>query len=376
MLKVLDLFSGIAGFHLALRPFEQFETVAFCDIDQRARDVLESRMASAVGGVRLPTVPIHDDVREVTYAPGEIDMIVGGFPCVGFSALGKRKGTEHEGSGLVSEILRLVADAKPSLVFMENVGNITSFDEFAPLMKKFDQLGYIVRWTTLKAADVGAQHCRRRWWCLCIKRGTKIITITSANRISQSLFDWTTGEPPRLVDLDEDRGLRHNCPRSFLLGNSLVPSCAMVAFVCLWVGRGQATKQIKKTSWDLNVTLNGCFTIDPNLGKARNVNIVLDPAMYTVQRPPSPLTSTKILTEPVTIPLWATPRAGPVGQCNYLTERSKRDLPTQVRFATCTVGPRLLFPSGQWIDWLMGYPPGWTCTDEPDSDTSDTIATD
>ena len=40
-LKVLDLFSGIGGFSLGLERTGGFETVAFCEIDSEAREVLK-----------------------------------------------------------------------------------------------------------------------------------------------------------------------------------------------------------------------------------------------------------------------------------------------------------------------------------------------
>ena len=54
--KVLDLFSGIGGFSLGLERTGGFETVAFCEIEERPKKVLKSHW---------PDVPIFDDVREL-----------------------------------------------------------------------------------------------------------------------------------------------------------------------------------------------------------------------------------------------------------------------------------------------------------------------
>lgn len=52
-MKVLDLFSGIGGFSLGLERAEMV-TVAFCEFDKHAKEVLKKHW---------PDVPIHDDVR-------------------------------------------------------------------------------------------------------------------------------------------------------------------------------------------------------------------------------------------------------------------------------------------------------------------------
>jgi hypothetical protein len=77
-LKVLDLFSGIGGFSLGLERTNGFETVAFCEINQFARNVL---------ALRWPNVKIYDDVRTlngqrlIEDGIGFPDIIAGGSPC-------------------------------------------------------------------------------------------------------------------------------------------------------------------------------------------------------------------------------------------------------------------------------------------------------
>ena len=85
-MRVLDLFSGIGGFSLALERCGM-KTVAFCEFDKKAQLVLKKHW---------PDVPIYNDVRELTFEQlqkdgiirkgksGEptqaIDLVCGGFP--------------------------------------------------------------------------------------------------------------------------------------------------------------------------------------------------------------------------------------------------------------------------------------------------------
>jgi hypothetical protein len=58
---------------------------------------------------------------------------------------------------------------------------------------------------------------------------------------------------------------------------------------------------------------------------------------------------------------WATPRAGLVTASQVMTERTSHDLPTQIRYEKDTRDDqRHCATNPEWIEWLMGYPAGWT----------------
>ena len=71
-MRHLDLFSGIGGFALAAR-WAGIETVAFCEIEEFPRKVLQKN---------FPGVPIHRDIHDLDGSEYEgIDIITGGYPC-------------------------------------------------------------------------------------------------------------------------------------------------------------------------------------------------------------------------------------------------------------------------------------------------------
>ncbi len=156
-LRGLDLFSGIGGITCALAPW--VEPVAYCEIDRYATGVLLSRMADG----QLPVAPIWDDVR--TLEPLDVDIIYGGFPCQDISVAGLGAGLAGERSGLVFEVLRLVAECRPAFVFLENVPAIRTRGG-ERVVKELAALGYDCRWDVLSAYDMGAPHKRERWFLL------------------------------------------------------------------------------------------------------------------------------------------------------------------------------------------------------------------
>lgn len=158
-LKVLDLFAGIGGFSLGLERTGHFETVAFCEIDPKARKVLHKHW---------PNVPIFEDVKELT---GEqlrtngitVDVITGGFPCQDISTAGKGAGLAGERSGLWFEYYRIIKETSPSWVIIENVSALRSrgLDE---VLRSLSEIGYDAEWHCIPASAVGAPHQRDRIW--------------------------------------------------------------------------------------------------------------------------------------------------------------------------------------------------------------------
>ena len=172
-LKVLDLFSGIGGFSLGLERTGGFETVAFCEIDEHARKVLNKNWpgtplfrdveklrvrGSLLGDIRL-------EAGHLTYAidANDIQVICGGFPCQDISVAGKKEGLKGERSGLWREFKRLIKEIKPRYAIIENVANLRS-NGLQQVLKDLWQIGYASEWHIISARSVGAPHLRERIW--------------------------------------------------------------------------------------------------------------------------------------------------------------------------------------------------------------------
>jgi DNA (cytosine-5)-methyltransferase 1 len=163
--KVLDLFSGIGGFSLGLER-AGFETVAFCEPNPFCQAILKKHW---------PTVPVYEDVRELSaerLANDGIafDAICGGFPCQDISVAGKGAGLAGARSGLWWEFHRLIAETKPKWVIAENVSALRSrgLDE---VLGSLAALGYDAEWHCIPASAVGAPHRRDRIWIVAYPNG-------------------------------------------------------------------------------------------------------------------------------------------------------------------------------------------------------------
>ena len=159
MYKVLDLFAGIGGFSLGLERTGGFETVAFCELDEKAQLVLKKHW---------PGVPVYGDVKELTVERLKADgvvptVIAGGFPCQDISSAGRGKGIIGERSGLWSEMFRLIRDVRPAWAIIENVSVLRSRG-LALVLQNLSEIGYCAEWHCIPASAVGAPHRRDRIW--------------------------------------------------------------------------------------------------------------------------------------------------------------------------------------------------------------------
>ena len=83
-----------------------------------------------------------------------INVLTGGFPCQAFSVAGYRKGFKDPRGNVFWEIIRLLDQKKPEVVFLENVKNLTSHDRgktFRIILESLNEIGYFVKFAVLNA---------------------------------------------------------------------------------------------------------------------------------------------------------------------------------------------------------------------------------
>lgn len=144
-INLLDLFSGIGGFHLGLER-AGFEINSYnSEIDKYAIQVYKhnfknSKYVGSVTDVRGSELP-------------RINGITFGSPCQDFSLAGKRRGMSGERSSLILEAIRLIKECQPDFFIWENVkGTFSSNNrqDFAAILQAFTNIGgYRLEWQLL-----------------------------------------------------------------------------------------------------------------------------------------------------------------------------------------------------------------------------------
>lgn len=95
----------------------------------------------------------------------DADVVVGGFPCQGFSLANKHRSTDDERNKLYLHFKRIVEDKKPKYFLAENVRGILSLDggnAIKQIVSDFEQAGYRVKYKLFNTADYGVPQSRFR----------------------------------------------------------------------------------------------------------------------------------------------------------------------------------------------------------------------
>jgi DNA (cytosine-5)-methyltransferase 1 len=197
IIKVVELFSGVGGFRIGLEgwkgksassgfkkslksPYKviwsnQWEPSTK---SQHASDVYEKVFGKAghsnedISKVKTSDIPDHD-------------LLVGGFPCQDYSVartLNQSAGLEGKKGVLWWQIHRILTEKKkkPTYLLLENVDRLLKSPvkqrgrDFAIMLASLSDLGYIVEWRVINAADYGMPQRRKRVFFLAYHKDTAI----------------------------------------------------------------------------------------------------------------------------------------------------------------------------------------------------------
>jgi len=109
---------------------------------------------------------VYGDIREIsTKDIPNCDMVIGGFPCQGFSVANINRTEQDERNKLYLEFLRIIREKQPLYFVAENVKGILSLGKgkVAEMIRNdFKSAGYNVEYKLLNAADFGVPQLRER----------------------------------------------------------------------------------------------------------------------------------------------------------------------------------------------------------------------
>ena len=165
-LTVLSLFDGISCGRLALDRLGIKVKYYASEIDEYALKVSKQHYPDTIhlGDVRNVRYVRHTKqlvCDSGVYDVGDIDLLIGGSPCQGFSKCGKRNDFEHEESRLIYEFERIRNECRPRYLLLENVymkaesrALISELMSATPNVKLYD----------LNSDKWVCQHRRRLYW--------------------------------------------------------------------------------------------------------------------------------------------------------------------------------------------------------------------
>ena len=223
----LALCAGVGGLELGLRDAlgVEYQTVGWVECDDYAIEVLKARIWEG----ELDSAPIWDDLRTFDGHAwrGAVDLVSAGFPCQPYSTASRGRRIAVD---LWPEVLRVVRECLPSLVFLENVSERAIRIAAADLRS----IGFSSRITRLGSAELGAAHQRPRWWLLAhsdhaeepaFELDAEVAGISAAARAHWQKL------PSGILGMDD--GTPNRVDRLRCVGNGASPSVAAAAFCVL-----------------------------------------------------------------------------------------------------------------------------------------------
>ena len=172
--RVIELFAGVGGFRVGLeRAGASFFKTIWANQWEPATKIQHAAMVYEKNFG--PGSIINEDTNQVkTEDIPDHDMLVGGFPCQDYSVattLNNSKGIEGKKGVLwwsIYRILKEKGDNRPTIVFLENVDRLLLSPakqrgrDFAIILECLNELGYMVEWRVINAADYAMPQKRRR----------------------------------------------------------------------------------------------------------------------------------------------------------------------------------------------------------------------
>jgi DNA (cytosine-5)-methyltransferase 1 len=179
----IDLFAAPGGMSLGFE-MAAFKSIAAVDVDEKGIMTYSQNFPEAetiVADVRKLTS--DELMRRVGISRGEVDVIIGGPPCQGFSTIGRvkiaslvKEGTwnlrnshprfiDDPRNVLYREFVRIVKDLRPVFFVMENVPGMMSYrngEIVREIIEDFEKIGYRTEARVLNAVRFGVPQVRKR----------------------------------------------------------------------------------------------------------------------------------------------------------------------------------------------------------------------
>ena len=156
-LKIISLFAGAGGMDLGFKN-AGFDIMWANDFDPDSVKTYRRNFGDHI---------VLGDIEKIrtNHMPDNPDVVIGGFPCQGFSIANLGRSVDDSRNKLYKQMLRVIRVKKPKYFVAENVAGILTLGKGAviqKIIKDFKSIGYKVDYKLLNAADYGVPQARRR----------------------------------------------------------------------------------------------------------------------------------------------------------------------------------------------------------------------
>ena len=212
-LNFIDLFAGAGGLSLGFvqagfTPLASVEINEFAVETYKYNFINKRGFSEFVESRDITDANVKNDLYNAVNTR-KVDVIIGGFPCQGFSNSGNRIIADPRNS-LYLHMLEIVNHLKPKFVVMENVVGLRTMMDGkieSKIISDYENAGYKVNVTVLNAADYGVPQTRQRVIFICNRIGKTnyhpepFVKKENYRTIKDAISD--------LMDLPDDKSINH-----------------------------------------------------------------------------------------------------------------------------------------------------------------------
>jgi DNA (cytosine-5)-methyltransferase 1 len=186
----ISLFTGAGGCSLG---FEQagYKIIYASDINHPAVTTYKQNFLSTpCEEVDIKNLDFHQLLKSLHINSGDLDFLIGGPPCQGFSTAGLRFWDDPRNS-LLKQYVRALEAIKPKWFLMENVEGLLTAKNGQYLFeaaKAFITLGYKIRIDKVYAHEYGVPQRRKRVFIIGNSLGYEFDLPTPKNNITGTIF--------------------------------------------------------------------------------------------------------------------------------------------------------------------------------------------
>lgn len=238
-LNFIDLFCGAGGFSLGFKAAGFNCLGAFDNWDPAIKTHKKN-----FKDTKIYTKSINDysnlEIKEI-FNNKNVDVIIGGPPCQGFSSIGKQNINDQR-NDLIFEFGRIIKSIKPSFFIMENVSGLIHDKNvfyFNRLKNFFISNGYKINYRLLNAAEYGVPQLRKRVFLIGHKSPFEynfpkpIFLKENYRTVGETIMDLVNKKKiqnhvpmkhndivrKRISFINEGGGITKNIPKKFLQGS-------------------------------------------------------------------------------------------------------------------------------------------------------------
>lgn len=199
-LRLIDLFAGVGGFHIALEK-----------LGHECVFASEKKINLAELYKRNFGIDVNNDITKIEVSEIPVfDILCAGFPCQPFSKAGKQDGLQDEQNGsLFDKIVEILEFHKPKYFILENVRNLINHDNkntwYYIKEQLEERLGYEIDKHIYSPHNFGIPQHRERLFIVGASEGLKHFEWLRTTEETTSIFEYLDNNPSNARKLEDEK---------------------------------------------------------------------------------------------------------------------------------------------------------------------------